>query len=400
MSPVAVKILMQRAVPIAAGWIHSGTCRQSPGIVIHHSPASTGCYIGCPSIVVLPTGDYLASHSYFGPGATNTDTFVYRSTDRGATWRQAAFLAGQIWSNLFLHRGALCIMGTDHCDNYGGRLNGRIVIRRSDDGGATWTTPRDERSGLLTDEEGWHTAPVPVALHGGRLWRGFEFAPVRPGVLDQTYFSGRERPGWTTVVLSAGEDADLLDRASWRFSRHLQHLWSRSQWIEGNVIVNPEGALVDVLRTNAAENPRSPEAVDRGALVHVSDDGTVLSHDPDRDSIDLPGGGTKFTIRRDPVGGRYVALVNKQRDPVAFRNILYLASSPDLKQWRVDGELLHHPDEKDHAFQYVDWVFDGPDIIYVSRTAYDDGMGGAHRAHDANFLTFHRIEGYGGLLAG
>jgi hypothetical protein len=28
----------------------------------------------------------------------------------------------------------------------------------------------------------------------------------------------------------------------------------------------------------------------------------------------------------------------------------------------------------------------------LSRTAFDDGLGGAHNAHDANFLTFHRIE--------
>lgn len=371
-----------------------------PGIVIHHSPASSGCYVGCPSIVVLPGGDYLASHSHFGPQAANTDTYVHRSADRGATRQRIAFLSGQIWSGLFLHRGALYIMGTDHCDNYGGRHNGRIVIRRSDDGGSAWTTPRDARSGLVTDEDGWHTAPVPVAVHRGRLWRGFEFAPVRPQVLDHTYFSRRERPGWTTVVLSAAEDADLLDRSSWRFSQHLQHLWSGSQWIEGNVIAAPEGDLVDVLRTNVVEDARAPHAVDRGAIVHVSDDGTTLSHDAGRDAIALPGGGTKFTIRRDPASGRYLALVNRQGEPAAYRNILSLASSPDLRRWRIDAQLLHHPDEVRHAFQYVDWVFDGTDIVYVSRTAYDDGLGGAHRAHDANFLTFHRIEGYARLLAG
>jgi len=27
----------------------------------------------------------------------------------------------------------------------------------------------------------------------------------------------------------------------------------------------------------------------------------------------------------------------------------------------------------------------------VSRTAFDDGLGGAPRTHDANFLTFHRF---------
>jgi hypothetical protein len=45
-----------------------------------------------------------------------------------------------------------------------------------------------------------------------------------------------------------------------------------------------------------------------------------------------------------------------------------------------------------HAFQYVDWQFDGEDLVVASRTAFDDDEGGAHRAHDANFMTFHRVE--------
>ena len=42
------------------------------------------------------------------------------------------------------------------------------------------------------------------------------------------------------------------------------------------------------------------------------------------------------------------------------------------------------------AFQYIDWQFDGEDIIYISRTAYD----GAANFHDANRVTFHRVEGF------
>ena len=42
---------------------------------------------------------------------------------------------------------------------------------------------------------------------------------------------------------------------------------------------------------------------------------------------------------------------------------------------------------------------DGDDIIAVSRTAYDDGFGGAHRAHDANYMTFHRIRNFRRFLA-
>jgi len=46
---------------------------------------------------------------------------------------------------------------------------------------------------------------------------------------------------------------------------------------------------------------------------------------------------------------------------------------------------------KNHGFQYPDWRFDGEDMVAVCRTAYEDGLGGAHNNHDANFLTFHRV---------
>jgi hypothetical protein len=120
-----------------------------PGTIIHHVPAATRNYVGCPSIVVLPSGEYIATHSYFGPGATNSDSFAYRSADRGATWERTANIQGQIWSKLFLHRGALYIIGTDYCDRYGGRLNGRMVIRRSDDYAQTWSEVAGPHQGLL-----------------------------------------------------------------------------------------------------------------------------------------------------------------------------------------------------------------------------------------------------------
>ncbi|MCD6291158.1 MAG: exo-alpha-sialidase [Anaerolineae bacterium] len=352
-----------------------------PGVVIHHVPARTEQYVGCPSIVILPSGEYVASHSHFGPGARNTDSWIYRSRDRGRSWECIAELHGQIWSNLFVHEGDLYIMGTDHCDNYGGRLNGRIVIRRSVDGGRTWSEPRDEFTGLLTDADGYHTAPVPVITHRGRLWRAMEFAPTQ------------DRGTWRAFVMSASVDADLLRRDSWTFSEQYAHSWSRSQWIEGNVVVAPDGEVWNVLRTNPVGQGRAVASAfrDRAVILHVSPDGRHLSHDRQRDIIDMPGGGVKFTIRYDPETQRYCTLVNKQSDPEANRNALYLIWSRDLRSWHVAKRLLFHPDPDRHAFQYVDWVFDGEDIIYVSRTAYDDGMGGAHDFHDANFLTFHRL---------
>ena len=60
----------------------------------------------------------------------------------------------------------------------------------------------------------------------------------------------------------------------------------------------------------------------------------------------------------------------------------------------MHATVLFHPDVARHAFQYVDWQFDGEDLILVSRTAFDDEEGGAPRGHDANFLTFFRVEKY------
>ena len=359
-----------------------------PGVVVNHTPARRQQYNGCPSLAVLPNGDYVASHSLFGPGATNTDSFVYRSGDGGQSWQRIAEVHGQIWSKLFVHRGALYLIGTDHCDRYGGRLNGRMVIRRSEDGGATWTTARDAGSGLLSDEDGYHTAPVALVEHRGRLWKAMEFAPEP------------DRKTWQALVISASVDADLLDRASWTFSERLSHRWSQNQWIEGNMVVTPDGELCNVLRQDQSRDRFENGDPERAVAVQVSADGTRLAHSRGDGYVSFPGANTKFTINHAPGSGCYLALVNPQERPADYRNRLVLSASRDLRRWHIVSELLAHPDPAKHAFQYVDWVIDGDDIIYLSRTAYDDDQGGAHRAHDANYTTFHRIPRFRDALLG
>jgi len=336
---------------------------QPPGVIIDRSPDFPTVYVGCPSIAILLDGNYVASHSWFGRGTKNDTSEIFGSSDRGKTWRKLATLKGQWWSSLFVHRGALYIFGVT-------REYGQIVIRRSHDGGTTWTEPKDKHSGLLTAADRYHCAPVPLAIHRGRILRAFELAEGA-------------RPQWATLVLSAPEDADLLEAANWRMSEVMKHLWSGSQWIEGNVVLTPDGELVNVLRTNG-------QGDDKAAIVHVSDDGLALRHDREKDLINFPGGGTKFTIRFDPETRRYWSIANQQTDPPAFRNVLVLTSSPDLRNWKVETLLLRHADSKNHAWQYVDWQLDGDDLVAVSRTAWDD----SHNAHDANYFTFHRFANF------
>jgi hypothetical protein len=189
--------------------------------------------------------------------------------------------------------------------------------------------------------------------------------------------------------MSADVDADLLYADHWMVSNRLRFdpSWPGRAWLEGNIVVTPESTLVNILRVECQD-------AEIAAVVRVSQDGRSVSFDPEKDFIGFYGGTNKFTIRYDPVTSRYWSLVNKQKEPKAYRNILVLVSSSDLRNWTVESIILSHPDIKKHAFQYVDWLFEGEDIIAVSRTAYDDGLGGAHRAHDANYLTFHRIENF------
>ena len=137
-------------------------------------------------------------------------------------------------------------------------------------------------------------------------------------------------------------------------------------------------------------------------MARVEEDGRRLRFDPSTGFIDMPGGGSKFTIRRDEATGLYWSLGNdmcRGERPV-FRNRLSAFRSQDLRTWRRVRVLLEDDPDRDPlesvrqtGFQYVDWVFDGPDILYLVRTAY----GGANSWHDANRITFGRLDGFRGL---
>ena len=371
-----VLILIAAAVAIAA---------EPPGVVIDYIPASTGTYIGSPSIAILPNGDYVASHDHFGPKTmehTSALTAVFRSADRGRSWKRISQIQGQFWSTLFVHRDALYILGTD-------RHHGNAIIRRSTDGGVTWTSPTDSRTGLLRDNGQYHCAPVPVVQHDGRLWRGMERRDP-PAGWGITYCAG---------MLSVPLGADLLDAGSWTFSNFLPSdaKWldgSFGGWLEGNAVVTREGRLVDMLRVDTRGYP------EKAALVQISADGRTASFDPQTGFVDFPGGAKKFAVRYDAQSAQYWSLATivppqfQRGKPGGVRNTLAVTCSKDLANWTVRGVVLQYPDTAKHGFQYVDWLFDGADLIAACRTAFDDGQGGAHNFHDANYLTFHRITNF------
>jgi hypothetical protein len=360
---------------------------QVPGLVIAHYPKSKGIYVGSPGLAIVGDGIYLAKHDEFGPGSTehtSAITQLYRSSDAGKTWKRIHKFDALFWASIFTIDSAVYLLGTH-------KHHGNVVIFRSRDGGQTWTSPTDAEKGLLRTGE-YHTAPVPVVIHDGRVWRGIEDAGGGD-VWGQRY---------RAIMMSAASDSDLLRASNWTFSNYLPRdpkwLGGRfNAWLEGNAVVTPDDRIANILRVDY--NPEGGVA----AIVRVSDDGLKTTFDPQEDLIQFPGGATKFTIRHDTKTSLYWTLSNytpefhRDTRAASTRNTLALASSRDLRNWTVRCVVLYHPDSINHAFQYVDWQIEGEDLLVASRTAYDDGLGGAHRAHDANFLAFHRIKDFRAL---
>jgi len=350
-----------------------------PGVIVDHSKQETGIYFGSPSIIALPNGQYLATHDYFGPGTKGkvNETAVFKSNDKGLTWEKVTVLKDSYWSNLFYHKGAVYLMGTS-------REYGNLVIRKSEDEGKTWSNPSDKKNGLLRDDFQYHTAPVPIAILHGRIFRAVE-------VRSPAY-------GWginfEALVVSAPIDADLLDADSWKVSNriHYNQDWLGSAWLEGNIVKTPDNRLVNIMRVDNKERNGT------AAILHYDEKTENLTFDSEEGFIHFPGGSKKFTIRYDDESERYWVLSNFIRDfgynPGSTRNCLALCSSADLLNWTVHEEVLYNPDVAKHGFQYVDWQFDGADIIALSRTAFEDGFGGAHNNHDANYITFHRVKDF------
>ena len=226
-----------------------------PGVIIDRSPDAARIYFGSPGLAVLPDGSLLASHDWFGPGTENNEVTVHHSRDGGRSWATVARLRPLFWPSLFVHRGAAYLLG-----NAG--FYGEVVIRRSDDGGRTWTEAGDAASGILRPGRN-HGAPVPVVVHAGRIWRGLEAVEG-----DENW-----PRHFHSMVMSAPEEADLLQSKNWTFTPPLpfDRGWipgERPGWLEGNVVVAPDGSMRNLLRTHAAPGINDPLPLP-GALAHI-----------------------------------------------------------------------------------------------------------------------------------
>ena len=138
-----------------------------------------------------------------------------------------------------------------------------------------------------------------------------------------------------------------------------------------------------------------------------------LTFSVSNDFITFPGGGKKFTIRYDSLSQRYWSLTSAVCEEFRglahggiyadgihcglIRNTLTLISSEDLRHWKVERTVIQSDDPFFDGFQYVDWQFDGNDLVAVCRMACPERRGLPYRQHDANILSFLRIANFRNL---
>jgi streptogramin lyase len=361
----------------ACGWADAQSLTDVPGVVVDQQPTGQRIYIGTPSITIMPNGDYFSSHDLFGSGSTEATsgiTKVFRSTDKGKTWTRTATITDQFWSTIFQHNGALYIWGYRNSGS-----NGDILIRKSTDGGVTWSNPSSSTTGLLRDGDYGGTANTPV-IYNGRLWLG----------------QGAR-------VMSAPVDADLLNASSWTLSNNLPQ---NTSWLNGTFTFWSEGQVVASPQTGVVLLPKVGE-LPKSALIKVNAATGNVSFDP-ADFINLPGGEKKFGAQYDPVSQKFYVLDNPvlpahandpKWTPALIRNTAAVLSSKDLRHWDVEKLFLYSANVDYEGFQYLNFAIDGNDLAVISRTAFDVGGTKPPRGHDSNLMTFHTIKDFRSLSA-
>lgn len=344
-----------------------------------------------PSIEVLPNGEYLASCTgAFNYSGETKGVTIFASSDKGKTWSVRTRNNGSMsYQNLFAHQGALYLLGSD-------APHGNLIIRKSTDNGATWTYPTTSANGILLSGT-FHCAPTPTIVHDGRLWRAFEYEDPAQGKM--------------AFMISAPVDADLLDSSNWTATNRVSASSLAGndkgvafvQWLEGNAVVTPDGKMVNIMRLDELLQDKY------AAMLRLNAEG-VLEFDVTKDLIEFPGGAKKFTIRHDAKSGKYWTIANPAKsedigrtnsdlfkngiNATLVRNRMVLMSSTDLRSWTKVKTIIENDDPFFHGFQYVDWQFDGNDIVAVSRTAMPEQRGLPVRQHDANMLTFHKVANF------
>lgn len=316
-----------------------------------------------------------------------------------------------------------------------GQCNDLMIIK-SVDNGETWTEPYS-----LTDGEDWHQAPCNVLYKNDCLYI----------VMEKR--SDRKITGWKVnniapVLMRGNKGGNLTKRKSWTFASQLYFdeavdkdklkyfgvpfHWTTSDtyveiapgrgcaeigWLETNIVkFHDESHYLYNENTIHLFMRAHTGMTGYGAMAKVieKNDGTmetVLEKAPSGKEmvyIPIPGGQMKFHIIYDEATKLYWLLSTQATDsmkraellpperynlPDNERRRLVLHFSRNCFDWCFAG-VVAIGEKENMSRHYAAMVAKDDDLLVVSRSGDENAIS----AHDTNFVSFHKIKDFRGLV--
>lgn len=361
-------------------WVNPPEFTQGNVVVIAEKKGLPQTTVANPVLLVQANGDYLASIS--GAVGLKANTGVWRSTDKGATWKLIYNKFDLNRHSMFELNGSIYLIGLNSAKRDGGGTR----IYKSSDNGKTWTTN-------AWKGQGGDDAPSQVVVSKGRVWKA----------AWTTDAAGRSNPGF----YSAPVDADLMKQESWTLAIapagvnlnaevKLANGTAFRIGNEGSLLSSKNGTLYNLSRDKVY---RPADGWQSGITTIQPDpkDPSKLTWDKDYAGPRLPGNGNgKATAIYDPVSQTYWALTSG-----GFRRTLDLYMANDENGVIGDfkfAKTVLEGNSFNQGFNYPFVQIDGDDLVFVLRTSWETSRGTATRWHDGNLFTFHRVKDFRQML--
>ena len=350
-----------------------------------------GWWIGFPSIIRVPSGKLLGIHEVFGQ--EDPLAILFYSEDEGKTWHFLNEMVPVMAPRLFMNNGKLYVLGAHVCA-------GGIVIAESSDEGKTWTEPTVllrsmHNKSIHHKGNGYNLHATPELIHNGRIYIPFE----------QGSWSRWNNEAHDCRIMSAPVDSNLLDKNSWDFTPGAFLDVADFDFpdadfvtsIEGNLMLNDDGEIYSLARLDTVYGPvkngRRTELIDTAVLFKFKNFDQPMEYV--RPVSAKVGNRHGFFIRKDEITNTYIMFHNEELITKFGRNAISMSVSKDMVNWEKKATLLDVRNAaKESTVSQPHFIFDGEDILYISRTAW----GKFHSEHNGNMATFHRLKNFRDLL--
>lgn len=355
-------------IVFASGGAIKADAPEPPCTIIDKATSIRSRTVNNPGIHIRPDGSFIAWQT-----ASVTSGYVYKSTDGGENWNCISNQIRQSYNGIWEHSGVLYMFG---CDANGGN----IVVSVSADGGFNWS---ENHIIVPKTEGGFHGSSSPCVESNGRVYRAM---------------SEKGTDTWGVVLISAPMSSDLTDPASWTVSNIVYYNTSwlpltSTQWEEPALVKRPDGSMCIIMRIDGTVN------AEYAALLEVESD-RLISFSR---IFSMPGSAKRLTIAYDSVSSKYWCLISpfwsnsKSQyglSPVQARNSMCLISSQNLIDWTLERTCIYSDNPYNNSYHYIDWRFDGDDLVSTFRCSVDEERGLAYSYHDSNGLGYFRVKNF------